>query len=195
MQGQPVNGSCGFSGNNSMQQLHQQTQMSHSSNNTVPERRKAKVFTPVTVKMVRNAQPRPDDVCEYDGDPINDIIICGLILRRIEEPMRTQFEINDHTGTFYVLFYHKGENQIPTALKNFEYQQFCYVKVYGNIRVFKEEKAIVGTHIKKIQKFDELTNHFLSTCVSHCIRKKGILKPRELNVDDNRYNNSQNSFR
>lgn len=33
--------------------------------------------------------PRPDDVCEYDGDPINDIILCGRILRRIEEPMRT----------------------------------------------------------------------------------------------------------
>ena len=26
-----------------------------------------------------------------------------------------------------------------------------YVKVYGTIRVFKEEKAIVGTHIKKIE--------------------------------------------
>lgn len=94
--------------------------------------------------------------------------------------MRTQFEINDNTGTFYVLFYHKGENQVPTALRNFNYEQFGYVKVYGNIRVFKEEKAIVGTHIKRIEKFDELTNHFLSVYVSHCIRKKGILKPREL---------------
>jgi hypothetical protein len=54
--------------------------------------------------------------------------------------------------------------------------------VYGNIRVFKEEKAIVGTHIKRIEKFDELTNHFLSVYVSHCIRKKGILKPRELQM-------------
>ena len=99
--------------------------------------------------------------------------------------MRTQFEINDNTGTFYVLFYHKGENQVPTALRNFEYQQFTYVKVYGNIRVFKEEKAIVGTHIKRIEKFDELTNHFLSVYVSHNIRKKGILKPRELAMANN----------
>ena len=29
-----------------------------------------------------------------------------------------------------------------------------YVKVYGTIRVFKEEKAIVGTHIKRIEKFE-----------------------------------------
>jgi hypothetical protein len=57
------------------------------------------------------------------------------------------------------------------------------VKVYGNIRVFKEEKAIVGTHIKRIEKYDELTNHFLAVYVSHCIRKKGVLKPKELNVN------------
>ena len=45
-----------------------------------------------------------------------------------------------------------------------------YVKVYGTIRVFKEEKAIVGTHIKKIDKFDEVTNHLLQVFVAHCIR-------------------------
>lgn len=96
--------------------MNQQTANPYANNQSsmghppAQDRRKAKVFTPVTVKMVSNAQPRPDDVCEYDGDPINDIILCGRILRRIEEPMRTQFEINDNTGTFYVLFYHKGEN-------------------------------------------------------------------------------------
>jgi hypothetical protein len=83
------------------------------------EPRKSKVFTPVTVRMVMNAQPRPDDICEFEGDPINDIILTGRLIRRVEEPMRTQFEINDNTGTFFVLFYHKGENQIPTALRNF----------------------------------------------------------------------------
>jgi RPA family protein len=133
--------------------------------------------------MVLNSRPRPDDICEFDGDPINDIILCGRLLRRVDEPMRTQFEINDNTGTFHVLFYHKGENQVPTALRNFNYEQFCYCKVFGNIRVFKEEKAIVGTHIKRIDKFDELTNHFLATYVSHCIRKKGTLKSRELALD------------
>ena len=59
--------------------------------------RKQKVFTPVTVRMVMNSQPRPDDICEFDGDPINDIILTGRLLRRVEEPMRTQFEINDNT--------------------------------------------------------------------------------------------------
>ena len=36
-----------------------------------------------------------------------------------------------------------------------------YAKVYGSVRVFKDEKAIVGTHIKAVEKHDEVTNHFL----------------------------------
>ena len=51
--------------------------------------KKSKVFAPVTLKMVQQSQPRPDDQCEYDGDTINDIIIVGRLLKRIEEPMRT----------------------------------------------------------------------------------------------------------
>jgi DNA/RNA endonuclease YhcR with UshA esterase domain len=62
--------------------------------------------------------------------------------------MRTLFQIDDNTGTFKVIFYQKGENEVPIALKNFTYQENIYVKIYGTIRVFKEEKAIVGTHIK-----------------------------------------------
>ena len=78
-------------------------------------------------------------------------------------------------------------------MRNFQYDQFCYAKVYGNIRVFKEEKAIVGTHIKRITQFDELTNHFLATYVSYCIRKKGVLKPRELSMANVEQNTPQMS--
>jgi hypothetical protein len=81
------------------------------------------------------------------------------------------------------MFYHKGENQIPTALRNFQYEQFTYAKIYGNIRVFKEDKAIIGTHIKRIEKFEEITNHFLSVFVAQQIRRKGVLKARELAMD------------
>lgn len=33
-----------------------------------------------------------------------------------------------------------------------------------------------------------MTNHFLSVFISHCIRKKGILKPRELAMDSSNLN-------
>ena len=60
------------------------------------------------------------------------------------------------------------------------FRNLVYVKVYGTIRVFKEEKAIVGTHIKRVDKFDEVTNHLLQVFVAHCIRKNGVLSSRDL---------------
>jgi hypothetical protein len=50
-----------------------------------------------------------------------------------------------------------------------------YAKVFGTVRVYKEEKAIVGTHIRKVEKFEEVTNHFLQVFVAHQIRTKGVL--------------------
>jgi len=144
------------------------------------QRRKNRVFAPVTMRMIQEASPRPDDVCEIEGEAINDIIIVGRVVSKQEEPMRTLFEINDNTGVFKVIFYQKGENEVPMALKNFNYENLGYVKVYGTIRVFKEEKAIVGTHIKRVDKFDEVTNHLLQVFVAHCIRKKGVLSNRDL---------------
>ena len=59
--------------------------------------------------------------------------------------MRTLFEIDDNTSIFKVIFYQKGENEVPLALKDFEYKENLYVKIFGTIRVFKNEKAIIGT--------------------------------------------------
>ena len=81
--------------------------------------------------------------------------------------MRVVFELNDNTGTIKIIFYQKDQGQLPTALRNFGYKQFMYAKIFGTIRVYKEEKAIVGTHIRAIEKFEEVTNHFLQTFVAH----------------------------
>jgi len=75
--------------------------------------------------------------------------------------MRTVVEITDSTGFNKVVFYQKGENEVPTALKGIDIQENIYVKVFGSIRVFKDERGIVGSNIKQIEKFDDLTNHLL----------------------------------
>ena len=97
------------------------------------------------------------------------------MISRSEEQMRVVFEINDNTGTSKIIFYQKEQGQLPSALRNFDYSQFMYAKVFGTVRVYKEEKAIVGTHIRKVEKFEEVTNHFLQVFVAHQIRTKGVL--------------------
>ena len=111
--------------------------------------------------MITEAPVTPDDTLEIDGQQVSDIIIVGRVISRSEESMRVVFEINDNTSTCKVIFYQKDQNQLPTALKHYDYKQFTYAKIFGTIRVYKEEKAIVGTHIRRIEKFEEVTNHFL----------------------------------
>lgn len=36
-------------------------------------RRKNRIFAPVTMKMVREAEVVDNDACEIDGEPINDV--------------------------------------------------------------------------------------------------------------------------
>ena len=60
------------------------------------------------------------------------------------------------------------------------FRQNAYVKVYGTVRVFKEEKAIVGTFIKTVDQFDAITNHLLTVFVSSEARKKGVLTSSDL---------------
>jgi hypothetical protein len=85
----------------------------------------------------------------------------GRVIARYEEQMRVLFEVNDNTHTIKIIFYQKDQGQVPAALRNFDYKQFMYAKVFGNIKVYKGKKMIAGTHIGVIEKFQEVTNHFL----------------------------------
>ena len=46
----------------------------------------------------------------------------GRVIKRQDEPKSTFIENNDNTRVFKLIFYQKGENEVPTALKNFNYE-------------------------------------------------------------------------
>ena len=91
--------------------------------------------------------------------------------------MRTLIDITDSTSTSQVIFYQKGEHEVPEQLKGLNLNELenTYVKVYCSIRVFKEKRAIVGSHIAEIKKHDDITNHLLSIFVASQMRIKGTL--------------------
>ena len=92
--------------------------------------------------------------------------------------------LEDSTGTTIVTFYQKGDNNLPQALRNFQFVegQGQYVRVFGFIRVFNGEKSIVGINLQEITKMDEVTNHFLKVFVSHNIRHKGVLENKDIDA-------------
>lgn len=145
-----------------------------------PDKKKTKMFVPVTLKMLHKCSVTQDDNFEIEGETIQDVIIVGRLLTRDEQPTRTTFDINDNTGVFRVTFYNREENVLPKCLQNLDYEPDCYVKIFGSIRIFKDNKAIVGTHITRITDFDELTNHFLQVFTASCVRRKGLLSNQDL---------------
>ena len=80
------------------------------------DKKKSRMFHPVTVKMINESSPTPDDVFEIDGTSMNEVIICGRTISIDRQPMRTTIDINDNTGVFSVIFYNREENQTPAGL-------------------------------------------------------------------------------
>lgn len=146
------------------------------------EKKKPKMFVPMTLSMLINTEKTSDDQFEVDGEQINDIIIVGRVSDKDSHPTRTTFLLNDNTGSMKVNIYNKEENVLPDYMAEFEkvYTNECYVKIFGSIRMFKDSKAIVGTHLHIIEDFDELTNHLLQVFTASCVRRKGILANQDL---------------
>ena len=98
-----------------------------------------------------------------DGDQINEVCILGRVVDMQIENMRHMITLDDSTGSTIVTFYQKGDNNTPQALRNFDYREGegQYVRVHGFIRVFNDQKNVVGINLQEITKMDEVTNHFL----------------------------------
>mmetsp|Transcript_27458 Transcript_27458/g.24335 ORF Transcript_27458/g.24335 Transcript_27458/m.24335 type:complete len:267 (-) Transcript_27458:51-851(-) len=144
------------------------------------EKKKTKMFIPITLSLLKTATLKEDDTFELDGEQVNDIIMIGRVHHREEQPTRTIYMINDNTGSIKITFYNREENMLPKYLQNFEYQENSYVKVFGTIRVFKDVKQVVGVHLSKIEDFDIITNHYLQVFVGSCVRSQGILGSQDL---------------
>lgn len=76
-------------------------------------RRKFKIFAPVTIKMIEDCVPGPNDVCEIDGENINEVSILGRVTLMEKENMRHLIGLEDSTGHTMVTFYQKGDHNVP----------------------------------------------------------------------------------
>lgn len=144
------------------------------------EKKKQKMYTPVTLQLFKTAEICENDLFKIDGQEVNDVVLVGRIYKWEEQPTRTTFFINDNTGVVKVAYYNKEENSLPKYMKNFVYEEGCYAKVFGSIKNFKGVNQVVGVHLAKIEDFDIITNHFLQVFIGSCVRKKGILSSQDL---------------
>ena len=94
----------------------------------------------MTLKMVKESVPGPDEACEYDGGQFSDVIVVGRVIGMEEENMRTIMELEDTTETHKVTFYQRGDSQVPAPLRGFNYNPEVdqWVRIYGFIRVYND---------------------------------------------------------
>ena len=113
--------------------------------------------------------------------------LIGRVIESGQENMRTILTLTDSTGFLHVNFYHK-DNNTPQPLVNFENKGdgSQWVQITGFIRVFGNEKSVIGINLKEITKMNLVTNHLLKCFVSNQMRHKGVL-----NVDDLEANKNQ----
>ncbi len=55
--------------------MRNQNDVDNKNSGALHAKRKNRVFAPVTIKMIQDASPRADEVCEIDGEAINDVSI------------------------------------------------------------------------------------------------------------------------
>ncbi|CAI2377655.1 unnamed protein product [Moneuplotes crassus] len=148
------------------------------------EKKKQKMFTPVTLKLFMTASVDSEDNFNVDNQEINDVILVGRLYERDDQPTRVSYLLNDNTGTMKVTFY-KGGNYLPKYLEEFKYEEGCYVKVFGQAKNFKDVRQVVGVHLEAIDDFNYITNHLLQVFVASCVRKKGVLSSQDITEANN----------
>ena len=162
-------------GDSGFQQRNQNTEQGENRE----FKRKPKVFVPVTVKMICDSVTKEDDQVFFNNQQLSDVVIVGRLLCRVEEKMRTIFELNDNTGTFRVVFYSSGEAD-KNLIRDFEFEQHCYVKIFGNLKTFREEKQLVGVCMERLSSYNDLTNHLLQVFTALASAKFGVLSEDEI---------------
>ena len=152
-----------------------QTQNQYGNGQEGQQKRKPRIFVPMTLKSIAEAAIGPEEKLEVDGEDICDFIAVGRIVQVYKESMRTLVDLCDSTEIQNVIFYQKGEMEEPESLKGVDLVVGSYLKVYGSMRIFKEQRAIVASKCENLVKHDEITNHLLQCFVSSNIRQKGTL--------------------
>ena len=132
--------------------------------------------------MVHDSQPGPNDEVEFDGVGVSELVLLGRVMSIQDQNMKTVVELSDSTGFYDVVFFNKGDRSTPQALKDFNYEDNGqqWVRVYAFMRVYNDQKSLVGIKLEEVTCKNEITNHFLKIFVAHQIRQKGALNSEKL---------------
>lgn len=151
----------------------------YNNNNKGP--RDPYTFTPVTGRQVAMADMR-DGKCRIDGVDAPQVSLVGQLHSVEGAATYVSFVIDDGTGDVRVKMSIRGEG-VNNHDGLVHVTQFNYVKIHGKVSEGNGVRAVVATHVQKINDFNLLSFHALDALHCHLIATQG-LPPSSINQSD-----------
>ena len=122
----------------------------------------------VTVLQIHQAVAAAgEDKFKIDGREIGTVTFVGQIIKISQRETNNSFEIDDGTGTIEVKVWTTTEDAEDDAAKAPKYTERSYVRVFGNVKVYRDKKNVNATHVIPLEDFNEITYHLLEALSTH----------------------------
>eukprot|EP00904_Undaria_pinnatifida_P010329 jgi/Undpi1/6426/HiC_scaffold_20.g08907.m1 len=133
---------------------------------------------PVNVKQVLESEmSNQDSGAKIDGVDVNQVKLVGCIVELEDASTNTEYTIEDTTGRLKVKIFHSdGEGQNDrSAERRARNEVGTYVRVFGSVRSWKDDRHSVAYDMQPITDFNEVTMHALEIIYTHLFNTKGPL--------------------
>jgi len=131
---------------------------------------------PVTIKQLLQAQQRipGEDEFTIDNREVQEVYIVGRIAKVLtSEATSLNYLIDDGTGILDVRIWLAEDPGNYINIKSEEWLEGTYVRVIGNLRVFKSKRALVAFRLIRVEDFNEITYHHLECIYVHLYNLQG----------------------
>lgn len=129
--------------------------------------RAAQTLSPVTIYQLLTAQQNiTEDSFRVDRKELQHITFIGLVIRIEETETVVTYTIDDGTGNIPVKFWLEQRSANPL------WREGLYVRVFGNIRSFADERNVIAFKLVEVPDLNELVYHQLEVLSIHVASKQ-----------------------
>jgi replication factor A2 len=124
---------------------------------------------PLTIKQILNAEHK-DSKFRVDGKEITQLTIVALVIHADLQSTGINYVLDDGTGKISCRFFLDAEDMSTSKAVH---REGVYVRVYGNARVFGNQRSVFAFQVMEVKDFNELTYHTLDVITTHLKNTKG----------------------
>uniref|UniRef100_A0A7S0WS52 Replication protein A C-terminal domain-containing protein n=1 Tax=Pyramimonas obovata TaxID=1411642 RepID=A0A7S0WS52_9CHLO len=133
-------------------------------------------LTPLTVRQLHEALQggNVDESLTVDGDDLHSLTLVGKVVDAQDSSTMLSYTLDDGTGKVEVRMWLDDEGDLGQSMSGSGYAKGTYVRVYGNLRTFQNQRNIVAFQIRPVVDFNEVTFHLLEAIFVHTKRTKAM---------------------